>query len=117
MFVYEPIIAVVLQKGNAMLHDNSGNQAVNRISDRDALAPQFAVNRRSQLEGRPVIFQVNQRLKTPFGGDKFLFLADALQNFGQNKTTAAKVIAIPDALFQFFRLPGYPTVKEINQDR
>ena len=117
MLVNETIIAIVFKKVNTVLDDDGGNQAVNRISNRDALAPEFAINGRAKLEGCPVIFQINQILKTPFGGNMLRFIPNALQNFGENKAATANIVPVLNALFELSGLFGLPSVKEINPDR
>ena len=94
MLVNETIIAVVFQKVHAMLDHGGGDQAVNGISDGDALAPEFAVNRRAQFESGAVIFQVNQVFKLLLYGNVFLFLTDTLQNFRQHETAGTNFMAI-----------------------
>ena len=99
-----------------MLDDCGGDQAVNGIADGHALASEFAVNRRAQFKGGTVGFKVNEVFKVPLGGDELLFLADALQDFGENEAATTKVVAVLDALFQFLRLFGVAPVEEINPD-
>ena len=100
-----------------MLDDDGGNQAVNGISDRDALAPEFAVNGRAKLEGCPVIFQINQVLKMPSGGNMLRFISNALQHFGENKAAATNIVPVLNALFELSGLFGLPSMEEINPDR
>ena len=114
MLVNEFVIPVVLQKIHAMLNDRGGDQTVNGISDGDAFAPQFAVNRRAKLERRPVVFQISQILKLPFDGNEFLLIADALQNFKQHETAVTNFIVILKALLKFDGLHRFTPVEKVN---
>ena len=51
MSVYEFVITIILQKIYAVLDDCGGDQAVNRIADGDAIAPEFSVDRCAQFKG------------------------------------------------------------------
>jgi len=110
------VIAVVLQKIYAVLHNRGCNQAVNGIADGDAIAPDLAINRRAELKRGTVVFEVNQVFKLPFGGGELLSVTDALQHFGENETTTAKVVAVVDALRELLCLRGVSSVEEINPD-
>jgi hypothetical protein len=59
MLVNGFVVAVVFQKIHAVLDDDGGNQAVHGISDGDAFAPQFTVNRRAQFKSGTVVGKIN----------------------------------------------------------
>jgi hypothetical protein len=117
MLINEFVIAIVFQKIYPMLNGDGGNQAIHGIPDRYPFASQFAVNRRAQLERRPVILQINQIFKLAFDGDKLFFVANTLQNFSEHKTAAANVVTVLDALFQLFGPGGLSSGEKINPNR
>jgi hypothetical protein len=117
MPVNELVIAVVLQEVNAMLEDNGGNQAVHGIPDGVAFAPQSAVNGGAQFKRAPGRFQIKEVVKLLFGGEVLLLVANALQDFGENKAADAEIVAISDVLGELFRLDGFVPTEEINPDR
>jgi hypothetical protein len=117
MPVNELVIAVVFQEVDAMLEDNGGDQAVHGISDGVAFAPQLAVNGGSQFKRVAVGFQINEVVKMFLYGKVLLFVANALQDFGENKSAEADIVAISDAFRELLRLEGFLPAKEINPDR
>jgi hypothetical protein len=49
-----------------------------------------------------------------FGGRKFSFIANPLQNLGENETTATDILALMNGLLQFFSVRGFLSLKEID---
>jgi len=108
------IIAIILQQIDSMLHDDGGDQAVNRVSDRYTLASQFPIDRGPQFEGRAIVGKIKQIGETLPRFTILPLLPNSLQDFRYDETAAAKVVAILYALLQSCGRIVLPAAQEID---
>jgi len=117
MLVDELIVAVVLQKGDTVLNDDSGNQAIDGISDGAPRAPKLPIDGGGQLKGRPIIVKVDKSFEQTLGGHKLVIVSDALKDLCQHKATAAYVVPSLNRLLEESDLGRLSPAEKIDPNR